>query len=87
LLSNIAPPPATLDGFRITSLILTNDSALITWSAAANTTNFVESATELKNEFVKISPPMVIQGDTGHFLHIGTLTNSSSRYYRIRLVP
>jgi alpha-tubulin suppressor-like RCC1 family protein/predicted phage tail protein len=82
----VAPAPG---GLQITSLLLTNYDALITWSTFGNTTNVVEATTKLDAAFSEVSPQIIIS-DRGptvtNYLDVGAGTNSASRFYRIKLV-
>jgi predicted phage tail protein len=83
----ISPEP---DKLQITSLLLTNQDVLITWTAPGGTTNVVEAVDHLQNTFTPLSANMRLEGVgnvTTNFLDTGALTNSASRFYRIRVVP
>ena len=88
-----APSPATFllpQPVQITSLLLTNHDALITWSTFGNATNVVEAAAKLDGIFSEVSPRIFIEGSgptATNYLDVGALTNSASRFYRIRLIP
>jgi hypothetical protein len=74
---------------RIESLVATNHDVLITWSATGGTTNVVEATDDWRKAFAPISPNLIFDGTgsvTTNYLDTGTLTNSTSRFYRIRLV-
>lgn len=88
--------PMTISGvmvanpLRITQLTPTNRDVLLTWTATGGTTNVVEATTQPTGNFTPVSPRMILSGSgnvTTNYLDVGALTNSSSRFYRIRLVP
>lgn len=75
---------------HITQLTLTNRNVSLSWTTTSGTTNIVEAAMRLTDEFSPISPPIVITGSgtvITNFLDVGALTNSASRFYRIRVLP
>lgn len=76
-------------GPEILALTATNHDVLLTWSATSGTTNVVEATDDLRGAFAPISPNLILGGDgsgTTNFLDAGALTNSATRFYRIRLV-
>jgi hypothetical protein len=76
-------------GLPIESLTTTNQDVLITWTGLAGTTNVVEATVTLGEAFSPISPNLALNGTgnvTTNFLDVGVLTNSASRFYRIRMV-
>ncbi len=97
-LASITIPPPYMAGvatsaspstpaLHITSLILTNQSVVITWDSLGGTTNMVQAAANLADGFSDLSGPMIITGYGSvatNFLDSGALTNSSRRFYRIR---
>lgn len=81
---------ALLTPLRITQLTLTNHSVLLTWTATAGTTNVVEATSQPTGGFAPVSPNIILSGHGSvitNYLDVGALTNSASRFYRIRLVP
>jgi hypothetical protein len=85
-LPNALTAPAV---FRIESLTITNQNILISWTTPAGSTNLVEATTSLYNNFTPIGTPLIPNGTgtvTASFLDVGALTNSTSRFYRIRIV-
>ncbi len=75
---------------HFTQLTITNDSVLLTWTATGGTTNVVEASAQPTDNFVPVSPNIILTGSgsvTNNYLDVGALTNSASRFYRIRLVP
>ncbi|HXI72712.1 MAG TPA: hypothetical protein VNN22_20425 [Verrucomicrobiae bacterium] len=76
--------------FQITSILPTNDDVLITWLTTGGTTNAIQAAPNAMGAYTDISPDILILGNgssTTSYLDSGTLTNTSSRFYRIRRVP
>jgi hypothetical protein len=73
---------------RITSLILTNQSVLISWDTLGGTTNVVEATADLADGFADISGPLTITGSgivPTNYLDSGALTNANRRFYRIKV--
>jgi hypothetical protein len=87
LVVSAALVPAAL---QIESLTTTNQDVLLTWTGTGGTTNVVEATSRLREDFAPISANVRLEG-VGHvttnFLDVGALTNSASRFYRIRVVP
>jgi len=83
-------PTNSASAFRIISIAREADDALITWSTAGGHTNVVQAAPDLSGSYSIVSPNIVILGggDTmTNYLDVGGMTNTPTRYYRIRLIP
>ena len=73
---------------QITSLLLSNQDALITWETVGGTTNTVQATTNLMAGFDDVSPPLIINGQgmvRTNFLDSGARTTASPRFYRIKI--
>ena len=76
--------------FQITSILPTNDDVLITWLTTGGTTNAIQAAPNATGIYTDISPDILILGNGSSvtsYLDSGALTNTSSRFYRIRRSP
>lgn len=83
-------PTNCASAFRITSVTLTNNNALITWRTAGGRTNIVQALTYRSGSYADLSSNVVIVGSgdvTTNYLDVGGATNQPCRFYRIRLVP
>ena len=86
-------PP--LSAPAIVAIAREGDDIRLAWSTTANKTNFVQATSggpggAYSNNFADISVPLIVSGAgkvTTNYLDAGAATNSSSRYYRIRLLP
>jgi hypothetical protein len=72
------------NAFRVEALTITINGVLINWSSAAGSTHVVEAANNPSGPFVPISPELLSPGGTASFLDAGAMTNSATRFYRIR---
>ena len=66
------------------------DDVIVTWTTAGGRANTVEMASNRTGGYTNISPNIILpgSGDTiTNYFDPGAATNSSTRYYRIRLVP
>ncbi|HUJ11529.1 MAG TPA: rhamnogalacturonan lyase B N-terminal domain-containing protein, partial [Verrucomicrobiae bacterium] len=77
--------------FRILSITSQDGDLVTTWQAAGGHTNAVQAASgDYSSNFVDISSPIILggSGDTiTNYIDLGSATNTSPTYYRIRLVP
>jgi autotransporter-associated beta strand protein len=90
-------PTNSLSGLRIISVVQQSNDVVITWTTAGGHTNAVQATGGDANggyttNFVDITkaPHIIIPGSgdtTTNYVDVGGVTNSPSRYYRIRLVP
>jgi len=87
-------PTNSASAFRIISVVSQGSDIEVTWQTAGGRTNAVQAATGdgYDTNFVDITiPPHIIisgSGDvTTNYTDTGGATNSSSRFYRVRLVP
>src|SRR5262249_18003263 len=82
------------DDFRITSISVSNNDVQIGWKAPAGSNYVVQSVTPLRasgsNNFADVSPAIAVAGvesQPTNYTHRGGLTNSGSRFYRVRSFP
>ena len=74
---------------RITSIQRQNEDVQLQWMAGGNRTNVVQASFQLP-QFEDISPPIATQGNGDiitNFVHLGGVSNSAARYYRVRIAP
>jgi hypothetical protein len=71
----------------ITSLVVTNDDAFITWVAPAGS-SVVEMASDLAGPFSSIDATLVTGNEptVGAYLDRGARTNAAARFYRVRVM-
>jgi hypothetical protein len=74
--------------FRIASISQQPDGLLITWTMGADRTNVLQQADSLDgtSAFADIAT-LQTTGSVTNYLDPGAATNSTPRYYRIRLGP
>jgi len=87
----------TISSFMITAITKQGNDIRVTWTCASGCTNVLQSTviavgtSYSPNLFVDISPVIVMPGvgqSTTNYLDVGAAsTNTSARYYRVRLVP
>jgi uncharacterized repeat protein (TIGR03803 family) len=90
----VPPPPPVL---QIAGIAVQTNDIQISWSASAGTTNIVQVTNgaadgSYSTNFADLSPMIFVVGSgvpTTNYLDAGGVTNTttSSRYYRVRLVP
>ena len=88
-------PTNSLSSLRIISVVQQGPDMLVTWTTAGNHTNAVQATSgsasgEYTTNFADIGSPIVLPGGanvTTNYVDAGGATNTSSRYYRVRLVP
>lgn len=88
-------PTNSGSGLRISSVIRQGSDINVIWTTAGGRTNAVQAAPGDVNggystNFTDISGPLVISGSgdaTTNYVDPGAVTNTPTRYYRIRLVP
>jgi autotransporter-associated beta strand protein len=85
-------PTNSASAFRILSTVQRTTDVVITWTAAGGHTNVVQAVAgaNYTNGFSDISAPIIITGSgdqTTNYVDSGGTTNTSSRYYRVRVVP
>jgi hypothetical protein len=83
-------PTNAASSFHVLSIMPTNDDVLIVWQTADGHTNVVQAASDLSGSYSTISPNIVVTGNgdtTTNYLDVGAATNTTPRYYRVRLVP
>ena len=88
-------PTNSLSSLRIISVAQQGPDVVVTWTTAGNHTNVVQSTSgtasgEYTTNFVDIGSPIVLSSGanvTTNYIDPGGATNTSSRYYRVRLVP
>jgi hypothetical protein len=80
--------------FRVGSVALQSNDVNVTWATVGGRSYVVQaapfSAGGYTTNFTDISPVIAIPGaglGTTNYLDPGALTNASSRFYRVRLVP
>jgi hypothetical protein len=73
--------------FRITSITREGNNIRVRWTTGPAKTNELQRATALTGAFTAIFTVTNTTGAVTNFLDIGVATNTSSRYYRVRLVP
>ncbi|HTS18944.1 MAG TPA: hypothetical protein VMP11_15330 [Verrucomicrobiae bacterium] len=75
--------------FRITNIVDDGEDILITWTMGAGRTNALQAATGDydTNNYADIFIVTNTVGSVTNYLDAGAATNSSSRFYRVRLVP
>ncbi len=88
-------PTNSASVFRIISVVRQSNNMAIAWATAGVRTNAVQATagganSGYSNNFIDISGPIIIpsSGDTAtNYLDAGGATNTSLRFYRVRLVP
>jgi hypothetical protein len=87
-------PTNSQSALRIISAIQQSTNVMITWATAGGFTNAVQATSGdanngYTNNFADVSGPIVISGsgDTTTNYTDGGVTNTPSRFYRVRLVP
>ena len=75
--------------FGITAITREDDNIRITWTMGANKTNALQAVTaaNFTTNMADIFTVTNTAGTATNYLDVGAVTNSPSRYYRIRLVP
>ncbi|HUJ72922.1 MAG TPA: family 16 glycosylhydrolase [Verrucomicrobiae bacterium] len=76
--------------FHVIAITQENNDLLITWADAAGRTNVVEAASDVGGTYSNISDNIIVPGSglgTTNYLDAGAVTNSLSRFYRVRVVP
>src|ERR1039458_10064672 len=76
--------------FSITGIAEQGNNILITWMSGIGTTNALQASSGPNystNNFADIFTVTNAVGPTTNYLDAGAVTNFSSRYYRVRLVP
>ena len=85
----VNPIPAS-NIFQISNIAKEGNNVRITWPTVGGRTNVVQTSSGGFNTFTDHSPILVPAGGDftiTNYLDVGALTNSSARYYRIRLAP
>jgi Tol biopolymer transport system component len=78
--------PASL--FRITSINQQGTNMLISWQAGGGRTNVVQAAATVNGPYSNISPDISLPGAGDVFTnYLDSITNLSTRFYRIKLGP
>ena len=88
-------PTNPASALRIISAVQQAGDVVITWTTAGAHTNAVQATTGdgsggYSTNFTDISSPIIISGSgdaTTNYTDSGGVTNGTSRYYRVRLVP
>jgi T5SS/PEP-CTERM-associated repeat protein len=81
-------PTNSASSFRITSLVVTSDDVLVTWTMGSGKTNALQATTgDPSCGYTDIFTASNTVGTVTNYLDTGAATNSPSRYYRVRLVP
>jgi polygalacturonase len=85
-------PTNNASGFRILSVTRQGSDISITWETSGGRTNAVQATgtASYTTNFSDISSPMVILGSGDaitNYVDAGGATNTSSHYYRVRLMP
>ncbi len=83
-------PTNGVSAFRITSIQRMNNDLLVEWSTAGGRTNVLEAAASIAGSYSNVSPDIITLGSgdtTTNYLDVGAVTNSSSLFYRVKLVP
>ena len=79
--------------FRVSAIVLQGTNVVLTWQTAGVRTNAVQARSGgnySTNGFADVSGPIVINvsGDTTtNYTDVSAATNSTTRHYRVRLVP
>ncbi len=85
-------PTNSASSFRITAIGTEGNDVRVTWLAGAGRTNALQMAQGdvnggLSDPFTNLFVVTNTTAGTNTYLDIGTLTNASARYYRVRLLP
>ncbi len=80
-------PTNSASAFRIVSIVRTNDDLRITWTTAAGKTNALERSGSVATNYAAVFTATNTAAGTTNYLDTGAATNSTERYYRVRLVP
>jgi len=76
--------------FRITGIATEGSDVRVTWLVGAGKTNALQMASGdagLSGGFTNLFTVTNTTAGANNYLDIGALTNSSARYYRVRLMP
>jgi hypothetical protein len=83
-------PTNAASHFTITSLALTNGNVRVYWSAVGGKSYVLQTNSDLGAAFSDASPAIAVPGTVEtvtNYLDSGAVTNSRTRFYRIRLAP
>jgi hypothetical protein len=83
-------PTNSMSGFRITSIMRTNNDVNVTWMCGAGRTNVLQAAPSVGGAYSNISPNIILQGSGDiitNYLDSGAVTNGPGLFYRTDLVP
>ena len=83
-------PTSSASSFRITSVVRSGNDVSITWMMGPGKTNALQAAVTASyatNSFADIFTITNTVGSVTNYLDVGAATNSSPRFYRVRLVP
>ncbi len=75
---------------RLVSVGRSNDDLIITWNATGPATNLLQAAERLTGPFWDISPPIPVAAtslDSVIYMDKSAATNTSPRFYRVRIIP
>jgi T5SS/PEP-CTERM-associated repeat protein len=75
---------------RITSQVMTGKNIRVTWTVVGGKRYVLQASTTASGGYTDLSPVITIPGSSEtvtNYLHLGAVTNSPSRYYRVRLAP
>lgn len=83
-------PTNAASAFQIVSASRETNNVRVVWNTHGGVTNVVQIATSVDGAYTNRSANFIITGTgdtTTNYLDVGGLTNTPSRYYRVRLVP
>jgi hypothetical protein len=82
-------PNNSASSFRVTSVAQVDSDLLVGWMMGSGKTNALQrsAAGDYTNNFTDIFTVTNTVGTMTNYLDVGAVTNSPSRYYRVRLVP
>jgi len=85
-------PTSAASAFRLTSARAEGPNLRLNWTCGPGRTNLLQTTTNLTGPWTDLAPPIILANDYAgdiatNYLHLGALTQTPSRYYRIRLVP
>jgi T5SS/PEP-CTERM-associated repeat protein len=80
-------PTNSASAFRITSVAQEGNDVRVMWMTAPGKTNALQATSESVTNFTDIFTVTNTVGSTTNYLDVGAVTNWTTRFYRVRLVP
>jgi hypothetical protein len=83
-------PTTNTSLFRFISAVPEGNNVRLTWKCGGGRTNVLQSAPAPNGAWYDLSPNLILTGTgdiTTNYVDTGAATNSTARYYRVRLLP